>query len=59
MSDLYNDTFEGDDEEKKLFLKLRIRCLLCAGDVHEEQEITIDGGSNVREVTVISNVKKY
>ena len=33
--------------------------MLCAGDVHEEQEITIDGGSNIREVTVINNVKKY
>ena len=32
---------------------------MCAGDVHEEQEITIDGGSNIREVTVINNVKKY
>ena len=59
MSELLNDTFEGDDEEKKLFLKLRIRCLLCAGDVHEEQEITIAGGSNIREVKVINNVKEY
>ena len=33
--------------------------MLCAGDLHEEQEITIDGGSNIREVKVINNVNKY
>ena len=33
--------------------------MLCAGDLIEEQEITIDGGSNIREVKVINNVKKY
>ena len=33
--------------------------MLCAGDVHEEQEITIDGGINIRKVKVINNVKKY
>ena len=35
-------------------------CLLCAGDVHEEQEITTDiGDSNIREVIVINNENKY
>ena len=35
-------------------------CLLCAGDVHEEQEITRDiGDSNIREVIVINNENKY
>ena len=32
---------------------------MCAGDLHEEQEITIDGGSNIREVKVINNVNEY
>ena len=35
-------------------------CLLCAGDVHEEQEITTDiGDRNIREVIVIMMRKKY
>ena len=35
-------------------------CLLYAGDVHEEQEITTDiGDSNFREVIVINNENKY
>ena len=34
-------------------------CLLCAGDVHEEQEITTDiGDRNIREVIVINDEKK-
>ena len=32
---------------------------MCVGDVHEAQEITIAGGSNIREVKVINNVKEY
>ena len=34
--------------------------MLCAGDVHEEQEITTDiGDSNIREVIVINNENQY
>ena len=35
-------------------------CLLCAGDVHEEQEITTDiGDRNIREVIVINDAFVY